>query len=388
MVSLSDGSGYHHGVNVNDAPNSSKSQVTVSTVLTVCLTVLFFVAAVFFIFQTRVAVILTLTAALLSVALNHVVDALEKHKVRRSLAVAFVMFAVILIFAGIGLLLIPTAVSQGRALVEQAPKILQKLRETELYSSLNARFQLDEQLLGLWQPKLGSLQSAAESTLKAIGGVVTVVAATVTVFFLIIFMLIFGGRLVAGVLEQVPPIPRARYQRILQELYRSMGGYLGGLLLICVVNGCVTTSFLAITKVPFFLPLGIMSGLASLIPYVGTAISAVVVSTLSWVTGSFWHGIGTALYYILYGQFEGQLLAPMVYRRTINVNPLVTLLSTLFFVDFAGLTGAVIAVPVAATLQILLREIVVARREKLDLVITEPAPSGAKAEEPALHLRR
>ena len=388
MVSFSDGSGYHHGVNVNDASNSSKSQVTVSTVLTICLTVLFFVAAVFFIFQTRVAVILTLTAALLSVALNHVVDALQKHKVRRSLAVAFVMFAVILIFAGIGLLLIPTAVSQGRALVEQAPKILEKLRQTDLYSTLNSRFQLDEQLLGLSQPKLGSLQSAAESTLKAIGGVVTVVAATVTVFFLIIFMLIFGGRLVAGVLEQVSPIPRARYQRVLQELYRSMGGYLGGLLLICVVNGCVTTSFLAITKVPFFLPLGIMSGLASLIPYVGTAISAVVVSTLSWVTGSFWHGVGTALYYILYGQFEGQILAPMVYRRTINVNPLVTLLSTLFFVDFAGLGGAVIAVPVAATLQILLREIVVARREKVDVVVTESAPSGAKAEEPALHLRR
>src|SRR6266851_4752434 len=115
MVSFSDGSGYHHGVNVNDASNSSKSQVTVSTVLTICLTVLFFVAAVFFIFQTRVAVILTLTAALLSVALNHVVDALQKHKVRRSLAVAFVICAVILSFVRVWHLLIPSAVSQGKA---------------------------------------------------------------------------------------------------------------------------------------------------------------------------------------------------------------------------------------------------------------------------------
>jgi putative heme transporter len=375
-------------VNVNDASNSPKSQVTVSTVLTVCTTVLFFVAAVLFIFQTRVAVILSLTAALLSVALNHVVDALQRHGVRRSLGIATVMLAVILILAGFGLLLIPPAVSQVKALVEQAPKIIEKLRQTDLYSTLNARFQLDEQLVGLWQPKLGSLQSAAESTLKAIGGVVTVVAAMVTVFFLIIFMLSFGRRLVAGMLEQVSPIPRARYQRILQQLYRSMGGYLGGLLLLCAVNACATTTFLAITKVPFFLPLGIASGLASLIPYAGTAISAVVVSTLSWVTGGFWHAMGTALYYILYGQLEGQILAPMIYRRTINVNPLVTLLSTLFFVDFAGLTGAVIAVPVAATLQILLREIIAARREKLDVVVTESAPSAAKAEEPALHLRR
>src|SRR5258707_4413373 len=108
MVSLSNGSGYHHGVNVNGVSNS-KSQVPVSTVLRVCVTVLFSVAAVFFIFQPRVAVILTLTAALLSVALNHVVDALEKHKVRRSVAVVFVMFAVVLIIAGIGLLQIGRA---------------------------------------------------------------------------------------------------------------------------------------------------------------------------------------------------------------------------------------------------------------------------------------
>lgn len=381
---------------MNEVPAPSKSQVSVSTVLTVCITVLFFVAGVFFFFQTRLAVTLTLTAALLSVALNHVVDALEKRRVPRGLAVAMVMIAVVLLIGGIGLLIIPTAVAQVRALVEQAPKIIEKLRNSDLYASLNARFQLDQQLGGLWQPKLGSLQGAAESTLKAIGGVVSVVAATVAVFFLVIFMLIFGGRLVRGVVEQIPPLPRARYQRVLSELYRSMGGYLGGLLLICAVNGCVTTAFLAITNVPFFLPLGIMSGLASLIPYVGTAISAVVVSTLSWLTGGFWHAMGTALYYILYGQFEGQILGPVVYRRTINVNPLVTLVSTLFFVDFAGLTGAVIAVPVAATAQILLHEIIVTRREKLELSladtsttsISEPSPSIAKLEESARHLRR
>ena len=381
---------------MNEVPTPSKSQVSVSTVLTICVTVFFFVAAVFFLIQTPFAVVLTLTAALLSVALNHVVDALEKRRVRRGFAIAIVMLTVVLLFAGIGLLLIPTAVAQVRGLVEQAPKILDTLRRSDLWVSLNERFQLEEQLGGLWQPKLGSLPSAAESTLKAIGGVVSVVAATVAIFFLVIFMLIFGGRLVRGVLEQIPPLPRARYQRVLNELYRSMGGYLGGLLLMCAVNGCLTTTFLAITKVPFFLPLGIMSGLASLVPYVGTAISAVVVSALSWVTGGFWHAVGTALYYILYGQFEGQVLGPMVYRRTINVNPLVTLLSTLFFVNFAGLIGAVIAVPVAATAQILLREIVVARREKLELSladvsttsISESSPSTAKVEESARHLRR
>jgi predicted PurR-regulated permease PerM len=125
-------------------------------------------------------------------------------------------------------------------------------------------------------------------------------------------------------------------------------------------------------------------------------ISAVLVSTLAWITGGVWHGVGTLIYYVLYGQFEGQLLGPFVYRRTINLNPLVTLLSTLFLVDFAGIAGALIAVPVAATGQILLQEFLSARREKLRLAEarhsdgddqpTTRAPKISKVAGPGRHL--
>jgi predicted PurR-regulated permease PerM len=368
----------------NELPGTG-SQLTVRTVLKVCLTVLGFVTAVYFVLQTRVALTLMMVAVLLAVALNHAVEGLQKRRVGRRLSIAAVILAVMLGMTGVGVLIIPPFATQGKALIDQGPALVRKLRQSEAYRSLDARFRLDDQLSTFLEAKPGSLERAAASTMRAIGGALSLAAACVTVFFLVIFMLLFGGPLVAAMLSNLSDAQRPQYQRILEKLYRCIGGYLGGLTVICIVNAVVTTTFLALWQVPFFLPLGIASGLASLIPYVGTAISAVLVSTLAWITGGLWHGVGTGIYYILYGQFEGQLLGPIVYRRTINLNPLVTLLSTLFLVDLAGIPGAVIAIPVAGTLQILLQEFLSARRERLNLAGVcdsggddSPTPRAAK----------
>src|SRR5262249_56630084 len=142
---------------------------------------------------------------------------------------------------------------------------------------------------------------------------------------------------------------------------------------------------------PFFLPLGIMSGLMSLIPYLGTALMAVFTSVISLATGGPWHAVMTAAYFILYGQFEGQVLSPIMYRRTVKVNPLIVLLSALFFVELAGIPGAIVAVPAAAAGAVLLREIFLMRPERPPLQAPgvraapprrEAEPSGATPPSP------
>jgi len=193
-------------------------------------------------------------------------------------------------------------------------------------------------------------------------------------------MLAFGGRLVSAALAEATPARRERYQRILTKIYDSIGGYIGGLLLIATVNACCTTVFLAINRVPFFLPLGITSGLLSLIPYLGPAVMAIFTSLISLVTGGVWHAVASASYFILYGQFEGQVLSPMVYRRAVKLNPLIAVLSVLFFVDLAGIPGAVIAVPAAATAQVLVRELLAIRRERLRMSLTEQGLPASEAE--------
>jgi len=222
---------------------------------------------------------------------------------------------------------------------------------------------------------------ALAPALRAISGALGVFGGFVTLFFLNIFMLAFGGRVVQAALREATPARRERYQRILSKIYDSMGGYIAGLLLIASVNTCCTTIFLAVNKVPFFLPLGIISGLLSFIPYVGPAVMAISTSIISLVTGGVWHAVASGVYFILYGQFEGQVLSPIVYRRAVELNPLIAVLSVLFFVDLAGIVGAVVAVPFAATAQIILREFLAIRRERLGL--TPPAESPEPGVKPS-----
>ena len=153
----------------------------------------------------------------------------------------------------------------------------------------------------------------------------------------------------------------------MHKIYQSIGGYLGGLTLICSINATLTTTFLAINRVPFFLPLGIISGASSTIPYAGPLVTGTLISLIALVTGGAWHGLASGIYFILYGQLEGNILSPLVFRRTVHVNPLVVTVSVLFLGEIAGVIGAIVAVPVVAALQIIAREILRERRQQLDL---------------------
>jgi predicted PurR-regulated permease PerM len=111
----------------------------------------------------------------------------------------------------------------------------------------------------------------------------------------------------------------------------------------------------------------LLSGASSLVPYAGPAVAGALISIVAAVTTSFWKGVACAIYFVVYGQIEGNVLAPLIFRRTVHVNPLVVALSILFLGEMAGIFGAVLAVPAAAAVQILLREILRARRERLQL---------------------
>jgi len=181
----------------------------------------------------------------------------------------------------------------------------------------------------------------------------------------VVFMLIFGGAVIDALLAEARPEHLPMYQDLRHKFYQSLGGYLGGLALICAVNATLTTSFLAIDSVPFFLPLGILAGASSTVPYAGPLVVGTTISVIALLTKGTWHGIAAGIYFIAYGQVEGNLLSPLIFRRTVHVNPLVTFISILVLGEIAGVAGAVLAVPVVATLQIILREILRVRREQL-----------------------
>jgi predicted PurR-regulated permease PerM len=271
---------------------------------------------------------------------------------------------------------VPIAVGQTHALVRAAPALIKKLGGNTLFSAVEAHFHigkvsdLPSNLPGIAVRMAGPLFSAAGSVVSLLGAVVTVV-------FLVVFMLLFGRPLVHAALSEARPERRERYAAILTKIYQSIGGYLGGLLLICTINATLASVFLALNRVPYFLPLGILSGFSSMVPYAGPVVAGTAISLLSWATAGVWHGAASAIYFAVYGQIEGNVLSPLIFRRTVNVNPLVVLMAVLYLADLAGVIGAVVAVPVVAVAQILLREVLRFRRQQLALARGGASPAQA-----------
>src|SRR5262249_6904947 len=208
-----------------------------------------------------------------------------------------------------GFTLIPPAIEQGKQLVHDAPRFVRSARGSALFRTLDARFHLGDYVTEAERRLPEMLGGAATPILNALGNLLSGIAAAITIAFLVVFMLICGGRLIDAALVEARPERRGTYEDVLQKIYRSIGGYLGGLTLICMLNATLTTTFLAIDSVPFFLPLGIIAGASSLIPYAGPLVAGTGISLIALFTEGIGHGVASAIYFIVYGVLEGNVLS-------------------------------------------------------------------------------
>ncbi len=343
------------------------SQVTLKTVFTVAFGVLLVLGLVQAVLHAVVSITLIVASIMIAVALDHAVAVLERRRVNRSLAIAIICVGLLAVVVGAGFTLIPQVVDQGRELVHDVPTFVKTARQSSLFHTLDHRFHLATRMQDAEHKLPELLEGAASPLLTALGSLVSAAGAVITIIVLVVFMLIFGGRLVRAMMDEARPHHRPIYEDLTRKIYQSIGGYLGGLTFICCVNGTLTTTFLAIDRVPFFLPLGILSGFSSMVPYAGPLVVGGTISVVALLTKGPWHGLAAVIYFIAYGQVEGNILGPLVFRRTVHVNPLLTTLSILVLGEIAGIFGAVIAVPVVAALQIITREVLRIRREQLHL---------------------
>lgn len=352
----------------SDLMNWRRSQVTPRTVFTIGFSALMLVVLVVLVVRTRVALTLTGIALLLAMSLEHGVAWLERLGLRRWQAITLVFFVLVVAVTALGLLVIPAAFTQAEELLNQLPRLMKQIRSLRVFQLLDTHLSMLTQFFGQ-KPETTSPAAALGPTvvpplLHAIGGVVSLVAGALTIFFLVIFMLVFGGGLLRRLLAQVPADHRERYERVMRKIYQATGGYLSGLTFICTVNATLATTMLALMGMPFFLPLGIASGFSSMVPYAGPLVAGGFITLITLITGGWLKALVVLVYFILYGQLEGNVLAPLVFRRTVHVNPLLTLLAVLFCAELGGIVGAVVAVPVVATAQLILRELLLLRQER------------------------
>jgi predicted PurR-regulated permease PerM len=151
----------------------------------------------------------------------------------------------------------------------------------------------------------------------------------------------------------MPPESQPRWRAVGRDIYRQVGGYVTGNLLISLIAGTLTTIVLLILGVPFAVALGLIVAILDLIPLAGATIAAIIIGTVAFLH-SILAGIVVVVFFIVYQQLENHVLQPLVYKRTVALSPLTILIAVLVGAEVAGVLGALAAIPVAGSIQVLI----------------------------------
>ena len=179
----------------------------------------------------------------------------------------------------------------------------------------------------------------------------------VTVLTITFFLLLDGGRIVNFLLAQVRPSHQERVRYIAADIYSATGGYVAGALTLATAAGISTYILLSILDVPFAVPLAVLMAFFDLIPLVGSTIGGVLVALVTLFADFPQDTIVWVVFVVVYQQFENSVLQPLVYRRAVNLHPLAVITAILIGSTLLGVLGALVAIPIAAALQIMLKDI-------------------------------
>ncbi len=308
------------------------------------------------------ALILIVVALVLALGLDPVVAALERRGVRRPVAVAVVVAGFLLLVAGFFATVVPPIATQGQQLVANAPDYLRRLQD---HSSLAGRLNDRYDLLTRVQRYVTSGGNALFSDVVGLGAAIFgAVASTLTVLVLSVYFLAGMPAIKRTVLRTVPRSNRPRAAELTDEIVRRIGGYVLGNIVTSAIAGLGTFVFLEIVRVPYPLALGLFVAVLDLVPVIGSTVAGAVVALVA-LTVSIPVAVATLAYYIAYRLAEDYLLVPRIMRRTVNVPPVVTIVSLLIGGSLLGIVGALLAIPAAAVIELLLSSLVWPRLDKV-----------------------
>jgi predicted PurR-regulated permease PerM len=175
-------------------------------------------------------------------------------------------------------------------------------------------------------------------------------------------MLLEGPSWMQRVYGLLPEKSRPRWENVGTQIYRTVGGYVTGNLLISLIAGGLTAIVLLILGVPYAVALGLLVAILDLIPLAGATLALLVVGAVAFIH-SIAAGIIVVVFFVVYQQVENHLLQPIVYGRTVQLSPLIVLIAVLIGAELAGILGALGAIPVAGAIQVVIVDWLRHRRE-------------------------
>jgi len=335
-------------------PGLSPRDIVRTVLVIVCVAI-----ALYVVYLLRKPIGWVLIATFLAVALSGPVNWLNL-RMRRGFAILIVYLCLLLIPIGIGALVVPPLVTQLNNLVENLPEYAQDAQDFSHRNATLRKIEKDYDVVGKLKQQAQRLPARigdAASVLGNIGlGVVNSLFALFTILVLAAFLLGSGRGWVDRALELRPPEHRDRIRTALDHMSRAVGAYVGGALAQATVAAVSAYIVLIILGVPFSAALAIIVFFADLIPLVGATLGAIVVGIVTVFADFPTATIVWAIFSVIYQQLENTLIQPQIQRRAVDVHPFIVLVSVLFGATLLGILGALVAIPVAASVQIGIRE--------------------------------
>jgi predicted PurR-regulated permease PerM len=332
--------------------------------------VLAFSVGVLLFWELRRIIGLVVIAAFFATILNPMVDILTRLKMRRGIATAIVFLLGVAAFSGLIYTFVRPIYDAGQSFARDIPGFVERAKTGEgRVGELIKKYNIDEKVAKN-APKLeDALENAGGPAVKTAQRVASGLFALLTILVLSFLLLLEAPAIMSAFLALLSA-PRAhQVRRIGQDVARAVTGYMAGNLVICLIAGTATWLFLTIVGVPFAGVLGLWVGFADLLPLVGATIGAIPTIAIAFLhsTGA---GIAVLIFYIVYQQIENHFLQPVVMSRTVKLNPLGVLLSVLVGVELAGFVGALLAIPAAGAIQVVIRDLWDERQQRLKAVPT------------------
>jgi predicted PurR-regulated permease PerM len=278
-----------------------------------------------------------------------------RRNIPRGLAVVVVYFPFLFLVTLLAVFLVPRLVAETSQLTAELPRLI----ETNILTPLEHYLPMGP----VREYLKGGVGVPNGSVFGYVRSFATVLASIVAVAFMIAYMLVDAHRLRNVILLFYPPDVRADRRRMLNRIASRMSSWLSGQLLLSGLIGIATFVCLLLLRIPFALPLAILAMLGEMVPVIGPILGATPALAIAILQSrwQFWSVLAMA---VVLQKLENLFIAPRVMSKKVSLSPLAVFIAFMMGASLLGIVGAIMAIPIAAILQVTFDELFVARRER------------------------
>jgi predicted PurR-regulated permease PerM len=320
----------------------------------------------FFVYSVAEILLLLFIAFLFSLYLGAVTDYLgARVRIPRGLGLGVALLLTLLATTAIGLLIIPPVLLQTQELVDVLPSLLAEWERNLI--QLASRYPLIEQLLphpagqGYFQAALARAGGYFTGIFPYLFSGLHVLIHAISVLVMGIYLSLRPALYRDGLLALVPPVHRPLARGIFDDLANTLRGWIVGQLLAMIFLGVLTWIGLVALQVPYALAFGVFTGVVVMVPFFGTLISTLLPAFFVLGSGGLVHALLVVLLGVVIHLIEANVVHPLVMERKVNLPPVLSILSVLVMAELLGLIGLLVAVPVLASILVIVRRLYVER---------------------------